>query len=385
MACRVPSKNEIRVGLIGAGYMGKCHAMAVGAMRHVYPDLPKLRPVSLCEQNQDVLSAAAQTGFFERYEFDWRDLIDRADIDLVIVATPNGLHRDVSVAALEKGINVLCEKPMALAIEDAEEMRNAAEKSSADAILGYTYVRNPAIKHIKKLIDTDAIGDITSFRGVFSEDYQADENNPHSWRCVKETAGLGALGDLGCHLISIAQYLLGDVSQLCGLTHIAYPRRAMPDDCSSFGAVTNEDAAYALLQFECGAPGVIESSRVAWGAKNRLEFEIQGSRGAIRFNQERMNEVEFYDAGALSSRHGFTTILSGPEHPPYGRFVPTPGHQIGFIDLKTIEIAEFVTQLSGGEKTGPDFEQGLKIERAIDAIATSSENRQWIDLASPAS
>ena len=374
------SQDQIRVGLIGAGYMGKCHAIAIGAVAHIYPELPSLRPVSLCDPNEQLLKDMSRTGVFERYETDWRELVGAGDIDLLIIAAPNSFHREMSVAALGQGINVLCEKPMAITLEDAEAMAAAADNTSAQAILGYSYLRNPAIKHIKSIIDSGAIGSVISFRGIFAEDYQADESNPHSWRCLKDQAGLGALGDLGCHLISISHYLIGDIERLCGLTHIAFEERPLADDPTKAGTVTNEDAAYALVRFQSGVPGVIEASRSAWGAKNRLEFEIQGSKGAIRFNQERMNEIELYSAADKSSQHGFKTIMTGPEHPPYGRFVPSPGHQIGFVDLKTIEIGEFVGQLSGGESTGPNFKQGLAIERAIHAVSESARTHDWVQL-----
>ncbi len=360
--------------------MGECFALAFSAVQQLYPELPPIRLVGLCDTNATKLSEVKRHGRFENYCEDWRSFLQEIDMDVAVIATPNDLHKEIAVAALQQNIHALCEKPMAPEIEDAHSMALAARRSSAKTLLGYSYLRNPAIKHVKRLIEYGDIGEITCFRGHFAEDYSADPNTPHSWRYVRSQSGLGALGDLGCHVVSLSQYLIGDICEVSALSHIAFAERPMPGAADQYAATTNEDFAAALLKFKSGIPGTLDVSRVAWGSKNRLLIEIQGTHGAIRFDQERMNELQLYDARIEASKHGFSKILTAPEHPPYERFIPSPGHQLGFIDLKAIEIGEFFAEICGGPAAGPDFEEGLKIERTIHAIARSSQTRQWVNV-----
>ena len=370
----------IRIGLIGYGYMGECFSLALSNVQQLYPELPTLRLVGLCDSDQAKLSVAKRQGNFESYHTNWRSFLSESDVDVIIIATPNSFHKEIAIDALQRQIHVLCEKPMAVELEDALAMTQAARSSTAKTLLGYSYIRNPAIKHMKKLIDDGTIGRVTSFRGHFAEDYSADENTPHSWRCLRSKSGLGALGDLGCHVVSLAQYLVGEISAVSALTEIIHTERPVHNSNSETAKVTNEDFAAALVRFEEGISGTIDVSRIAWGSKNRLLIEVQGTHGAIRFDQERMNELQFFDARAEASMQGFKNILTAPEHPPYGRFIPSAGHQLGFVDLKTIEIGEFLLEICGVSTARPNFEDGLKIEKTIHAIADSSRDRRWVSI-----
>jgi predicted dehydrogenase len=286
------------------------------------------------------------------------------------VTTPNRLHREMALAALEAGKHVWCEKPMALTLAEAEAMAEAAERAGVVTLVGYNYLRNPAVEHARRLIEAGRIGRVVHFRGVVDEDYQADPELPWSWRARVAEAGLGTLGDLGCHLVSVACTLVGPIESLVAETATVHATRPLPDG-SARAAVENEDVASALVRLEGGATGVLASSRSAWGRKNRLDWEVHGTAGAIAFEQERMNELRLFVAEGPAAEQGFRTILTGPAHPPYGAFVPAPGHQLGFNELKVIEAAELLRAVASGGRAYPDFRAALAFERVIHAIARS--------------
>ncbi|PQO23836.1 myo-inositol 2-dehydrogenase [Rhodobacteraceae bacterium WD3A24] len=361
------------VGLIGSGFMGKTHALALRAARAVMGDVPAPRLEVLADMPVETARARADQFGFARATDDWRALIDDPGVDIVSITTPNALHCEMALAALEAGKHVWCEKPMALTLADAERMARAAEGAGTVTLVGYNYLRNPAIRHAGKLIAEGRIGRVVHARGWVDEDYQADPDLPWTWRARLSEAGLGALGDLGCHLISVLTTLAGPIESLVADTQVVHPNRPLPDG-SGRAAVENEDTATALLRFNGGAQGSLSASRSAWGRKNRLDWEIHGTRGMIAFAQERMNELQIYEAAGPRAEQGFRTILTGPDHPPYDAFCPAPGHQLGFLDLKTIEAAELLRATQGGPLAYPDFTEALDFERAIHAIAQSAQS-----------
>jgi predicted dehydrogenase len=357
------------IGLIGTGFIGKAHALAWRQARAVMGDVPPVRLELLCDVPADRASAMADQFGFSRATSDWRALVTDPGVDIVSITTPNGLHREIAEAALAAGKHVWCEKPMALTLADAEAMTEAAARSGKVTLLGYNYVRNPAFLHAQRLIAEGRIGRPVHFRGWVDEDYQADPDLPWTWRARLADAGLGALGDLGCHLVSLMLRLMGPVESLIADTQVIHETR--PVEGGGRAAVENEDTATAILRFASGAQGSISTSRSAWGRKNRLDFEVHGTKGMIAFAQERMNELQLYVNEGPAAEAGFKTILTSPAHPPFGSFVPAPGHQLGFLDLKTIEAADFLRAVAGGEPAWPDFAEGLVIERIIHAIARS--------------
>jgi predicted dehydrogenase len=251
---------------------------------------------------------------------DWREVVTDPAVDIVSIATPNALHKEMALAALEAGKHVWCEKPMALTLADAEEMAAAARAAGTVTLVGYNYLRNPAYRHAQNLIAEGRIGRPVHFRGWVDEDYQADPDLPWTWRARRAEAGLGALGDLGCHLVSLAVGLMGPIDSLIADIQIIHRDRPLPE--GGRAAVENEDTATAILRFASGAQGSLSTSRSAWGRKNRLDFEVHGTAGQIVHQQERMNELQLYEATGPVSEQGFRTILSGPAHPPFDRFVP---------------------------------------------------------------
>lgn len=362
--------GELGVALIGTGYMGKAHAHAWRVARAVMGDLPPVRLELLCDVPEERAAKTADRFGFARFTANWREVAADPRVDVVSIAAPNHLHRDVAVAALAAGKHVWCEKPMALTLEDAGAMAAAARRVGRVTLVGYNYLRNPAVAHAARLIAAGRIGRPVHFRGVFDEDYQADGDLEWTWRARRADAGLGALADMGCHVVSIAQALMGPIASVVAETQIVHETR--PTAEGGRAAVENEDAAGALVRFASGAQGYLGTSRASWGRKNGLDWEVHGTAGAIRFTQERMNELRLFLAEGPEAERGFRTVLTGPAHPPYGAFVPSAGHQLGFLDLKAIEAAELLRAVAGGPRASPDFGEAVGIEAVIHAMDRSA-------------
>ncbi|MGR3443791.1 MAG: Gfo/Idh/MocA family protein [Thalassococcus profundi] len=352
------------VALIGTGFMGKCHAMAWNNVGTVY-GVPRPRLEILCDATEDAAHSHAAAFGFARASTDWKAALRDPAVDVVSIATPNGLHRPMAEAALEAGKHVWLEKPMALTLADAEAMAGLALSCPGQVtLLGYNYLRSPAFRAAQALIASGQIGTLRTFRGVYDEDYSADPALPWSWRMTRQGGGLGALGDLGCHLVSQMVALMGPVAELTAMTQIAVTERPSPDGPR---AVENEDSAMALIRFGSGTQGSFATSRVARGRKCRLQWEVHGSEGTIVFDQENMNELWVHRTGEA----GFTRHLSGPGQPEFAAFCPAPGHNFGFNEMKVVEAHDLLVAIGGGLNTGPDFVEGLAIERIIHAMAAS--------------
>ena len=372
--------DRIGVGLIGTGFMGKCHAMAFGAVKAVFGDVPAVDRIALSDADAAHGKRMADEFGFARAAPDWRDMLADPAIRLVSITSPNGLHREMAVAALAAGKHVWCEKPMALTLADAEAMTAAAAKAKGQVTaLGYAYLRNPALQHAKALIAEGTIGEVFDFRGSVDEDYMADPALPWSWRLTAKDAGLGALGDLTCHLVSLAHELVGEIGGLCAMADVVHAMRPVAGKPGKMARVENDDIAHAVVRFRNGARGVLSSSRVAHGRKNGLRVEVHGSKGMLWLDNERMNELNLYIAEGAAASRGFRRILSSPQHPAYGRFCPAPGHGLGFNELKVIELAEILNAIEGRPSNQVDFARGFGIEKVIHAFAKSSVERAWVD------
>ncbi|MEH6717768.1 MAG: Gfo/Idh/MocA family oxidoreductase [Aurantimonas endophytica] len=360
----------IGIGLIGTGFMGKAHALAWRNANAVMGGLPPVRLVHLCDTPLDTAHKMAGQFGFETAGDDWQALIADPAVDVVSITTPNALHRPMAEAALAAGKHVWCEKPLGVTLADAEAM--AAARGDRLTLVGYNYLRNPAFTHACQLVAEGRIGRLFHLRGWVDEDYQADETLSWTWRCRASEAGLGALGDIGVHLVSLLTALGGPIDSVVAEMGAAYATRPLPE--GGEGAVENEDVASALVRFSAGFHGALTISRAAWGRKGSLGFEAHGSRGMIVYDQERMNELQLYINEGPKAERGFRTILTGPDHAPYGAFCPAPGHGLGFNDLKTIEAAQLLAGLAGGPRPGPDFAEALEIERVVHAIAASARD-----------
>jgi len=371
--------KSLGLGLIGTGFMGKAHALAFGSAHAVMTDCPEVHLAVLCDTPLNKAETMAQQFGFARATDSWFELVNAPEVDIVSITTPNALHYDMAIAAMEAGKHVYCEKPLALTLEQAMHMRDVARSTKVKTIVGYNYIKNPIFMHACRLIERGEIGEIVHFRGWVDEDYQADPNLEWTWRAKLSDAGLGSLGDLGCHLVSMAYCLVGPIESLVAEMQTVHKERPLPNG-EGTAQVENEDVASALVRFSRGIQGSLSTSRSAWGRKNRLAWEVHGTKGMICFDQERMNELHVYRNAGTKSEQGFTKILAGPCHPPYGEFCPAPGHQLGFNDLKVIEASTLLNAIRVDTVAEPDFEQAYQFEKAIHAIAQSARTGNRVHL-----
>lgn len=366
----------VGIGLIGTGFMGKCHALAWNAVRPVFQDGPQIRLVHMAEIDMDLAREKAAVFGFEKYTDDWRRLIDDPEVDVVSVTTPSVFHAEMAQAALEAGKHVWCEKPMAPAIADALAMRAAARKAGRTAILGYNYIQNPMIRQMGRFLAEGAIGEVNHVRIEMDEDFMADADAPFSWRS-EAASGYGALDDFAVHPLSLLWTLFGRLRSVT--TDMAKPYAKRPDGSGS-RPVENHDVASVLFRLETGASGVLMANRAAWGRKGRIAIQLYGTAGSMTYDQERMNELRVYRAREAPAAAGFSTVLAGPAHEPYAKFQPAPGHGLGFNDLKVIECRELLAAMAGRPARVVDFERGSEIEQAVHAMAAAHEGRGWVDV-----
>lgn len=372
--------KEVKIGLIGTGYIGRCHAIAYAQAPTVFPLKGKLVREMVAELNEELAKEKAQAFGFNRSTGDWKKLVKDSDIDVVDICTPNFLHKEMALEAIKHGKHVYSEKPLGLTVADAQEMAIAAKQAGVKTLVGFNYMKNPAAQLAKQIIENGEIGKIVHFYGTHNEDYLADPNAPIDWHCYKKLAGLGALGDLAAHIVNMAHYLIGPIAEVCGDMQTVIKERPDPKDPSKRCKVENEDQASALIRFQSDVRGVIETSRVATGAKMGLTFVVIGTKGTIAYTQERMAELKLYKHNDPEGRQGFKTLLVGPAHPDYAPFCVSAGHGFGFNDQKTIEVRDLINGIAANDKMWPDFEEGLQVSKVLEAIAQSAIEHRWISL-----
>ncbi|MCM2504410.1 Gfo/Idh/MocA family oxidoreductase [Aureimonas altamirensis] len=362
--------STLGIGLVGTGFMGKCHALAWNAVAATFAETLRPRLVHLAEAEADLAGRKATELGFARASGDWRALIDDPDVDVVSIAAPNPLHADIAIAALQAGKHVWCEKPMATTRADAKAMRDAAAATGRVAALGYNYIQNPAIRQMEALVEGGVIGAVNHVRLEMDEDFMADADAPFAYK-NEARSGHGALDDFAVHPLSLLWRLAGPVSAV--MTH-----QARPYPSRSGRPVETHEIATSLMQLASGASGLLVANRAAWGRKGRIAIQLFGSRGTMLYDQERMNEFQLFTREGPDPTQGFRTILSGPVHPPYDRFVPAPGHGLGFNDLKVIEAHEVMAAIEGKPARIVDFDMGLAIEDTVHAMARSHAERAWV-------
>jgi predicted dehydrogenase len=368
-----PSKTKIKVGLIGTGFMGKAHAFGFTNASRVF-DLPIDAELdTVADINEAEALRAARAFGFAKATTDWRDIISNPEIGIVSITSPNALHKEMALAAIAAGKHVYCEKPLAPLAQDAREMADAAEAAGVKTQVGFNYLCNPMLKLARAMIDAGELGEIRGYRGLHAEDYMADATGPFTFR--HDPAGGGALADLGSHALATAEFLLGPVIDVMGDCVTVIDTRK--DASGTTRKVEVDDIGRAFLRFANGASGSIEANWIATGRKMQHDFEVFGSKGALVFSQERFNELHFYSTDDSAVRQGFRKIEAAPAHPPYGLFCVAPGHQIGFNDLKAIEVAGYLSAINGDGAEPFNFRAGLRIQTLLEDIHQSSRERAW--------
>ncbi len=373
-------KQQLRIGLIGTGYMGKAHAIAFRNAPAVFPLSGEPVCEMVAEVNPELAAAKARELGFNRATGDWRELVTDTAIDVVDICSPNYLHKEMALAAIAAGKHVYCEKPLALSSIDALEMTEAAERAGVKTLVGFNYPKNPTVQLAREIITSGEIGEIVHFRGTFNEDYLADGALPFSWRLQREFSGAGTLSDMGSHIINMALYLVGPITELCADLQTVHVERPISDQPGQTGTVENDDQVHLLARFANGAIGTLESSRIAWGRKNGLWFEITGTRGTLIYDQERLSELQLYTADDARNRQGFRRILTGPEHPDYRHFCVSAGHGLGYNDMKAVEVRDLVEGILADRPLWPDFRAAYQVHRIMDTVERSAAERRWIAL-----
>ncbi|SEG06774.1 Predicted dehydrogenase [Actinacidiphila yanglinensis] len=380
-AATVPA---LRVGMVGHAFMGAAHSHAWRTAGRFF-DLPRrVEMAAVCGRDAASVRASAERYGWESCETDWRALVARPDIDVVDICTPGDSHAPIALAALAAGKHVLCEKPLANSVAEAEEMAGAAERARAAGVrsmVAFNYRRVPAMALARQLVADGRLGRIHQVRASYLQDWLVDPEFPLAWRLRKDRAGSGALGDLGAHSIDAAQYLTGRrIASVGALLETFVTERPLPASSSGLsgtasgerGAVTVDDAAVFTARFEGGAIGVFEATRFATGHKNAMRIEISGSLGSIAFDAESMNELAFHDRTEDAATAGFRRLLvTEPTHPYMDAWWP-PGHLIGYEHSFTHQVRDFVTAVAEGTDPRPSFAEGLQVQRVLAAVESSA-------------
>jgi predicted dehydrogenase len=385
--------KKLNVALIGAGFMGKAHSLAYVAMPMFFHPAPAY-PVrkTIVDVNDAVAAEAAVRFGFEKSSGDWRSVIDDPEIDIIDIATPNHLHAEIAIAAAAAGKHIISEKPLARNGAEAKTMYDAVKNAGIVHMVAFNYRRTPAVALAKKYIEEGAIGEIMNFRGTYLQDWSADPDGPLSWRFQKAIAGSGSLGDIGTHVVDMARYLCGEITQVnTQLKTWVTSRPVQSGTVDKLGtgaknadapraAVDVDDEVLSLLEFENGAIGSLEATRNAHGRNNFLTFEIHGSLGSIYFNYERRDELQVAFAKDQGDRKGFRTVYTGPAHPYGDGLWPIPALGIGYGETKIIEAYDFIKAIVEGGEVSPNFKDGYQINLIADAMADSAAKREWVNV-----
>ena len=383
--------KKLNVAMIGGGFMGKAHSIAYAGMPMFFWPAPA-QPVRkiVVDVTEEMAKTAAERYGFESYSTDWKKVVEDPSVDIVDIVTPNNMHAEIAIAAAKAGKHVICEKPLARTADEAKSMWDAVRDAKVKHMVAFNYRRTPAIALAKKYIEEGSIGKILNFRGTYLQDWSADPNSPLSWRFRKSVAGSGALGDIATHVIDIARYLVGDISEVMAVAQTWIKERPVQSGSVDLLGTVKADADVkkepvdvddeisTLLRFDNGAVGSIEATRNAWGRNNFITLEIHGELGSIYFNYERRDELQVCFSSDPADRRGFRTIYTGPAH-PYGHALwPIPALGIGYTETKIIEAYDFIDAIVNDKDVSPNFYDGYRIAVISDAILTSAEKNAWV-------
>jgi predicted dehydrogenase len=386
--------DVLRVAMVGYAFMGAAHAQAWRNAHRFFelPLTPELTAVG--GRNPEAVSAAAERLGFASTETDWHKLVERDDIDLVDICTPGDSHAEIAIAALHSGKHVLCEKPLANTVEEAEQMVTAASSAAERgvwAMCGFTYRRTPALALARQLVEAGRIGPVRQVRAQYLQDWLHDPDAPMTWRLDRSKSGSGALGDLGAHLVDTTQWLTGQsITGVSAILETFVKSRPLSGERSGLGGhgdisadvpgseVTVDDAALFTARFSDGAIGTFEATRFALGRKNALRIEINGTDGSLAFDFEENNVLQFFDGTQPIEEQGFRRILvTEPEHPYVNAWWP-PGHGLGYEHGFTHQVVDLVNAIAENRQPTPSFDDGLRVQRVLGAVeASAARSSAW--------
>lgn len=374
----VKKMKTLKIAIIGAGWIGTSHALAYHNVRQHYGTdiVPELDLIV------DAFEASAKKVYeqfgFKRYSTNPDDAINDPTIDIVLITTPNQYHVELVQKAAAAGKAIFCEKPLGMNGADAKKALDAVKNYNTTSMVGFIYTHNPAVIEARKIIESGDIGEIVSFQGRYDMEYSADPMTPHRWRDFDDISG--ALGDIGAHMMALSNFVVGsEMDEVCGKSKILYNKRPDPKNPGEFLPVTNDDVFNLLYTCKNGVLGTIVTSRVAPGEKVGIRFEVQCTKGTIRFDQERMNELDVYYMSD-GRNAGFRNVKMGPQHGEFGVFASAQGLGISWIDLMTIQAHKFLVAVAEGTKVKPDIESGYNINILIDAMLKSDREHRWVKI-----
>jgi predicted dehydrogenase len=385
----VSTRPVLGIGVVGFGWMGQAHSRSAARIASLFPERVFDTALIVCGDNvaERREQAVSGVGFREAVE-DWRAVVDHPDVDVVYVTAPNMMHEEIAIAAAEAGKAVFCEKPVGGTPDQTVRIEAAARRAGVITGVGYNYRWAPLVQHAKALIDSGRLGEITNYRGRFFSMYGADPMGLLSWRFLVDEAGYGVSSDILSHAVDLAHMLLGPITEVSGTRETFIRDRPLPKAGGTHydrgqpgdptGEVTNEDYAAAMVRFANGARGTFESSRAIIGPESQMAFDVYGTKGALRWNLETMNEMQVFlvdDEGRAP--RGYTTVYAGDRYPYHGHFVPGDANAIGYEDLKVIENYEFLTAVATGEQHRPGFSEAIDFVSFQSAWLRSCESGAW--------
>ncbi|WP_274361343.1 Gfo/Idh/MocA family protein [Paenibacillus thermotolerans] len=382
--------KQVNVGMVGYKFMGKAHSQAYKEAPMFFPKAPKPVMRAICGRDPEGVEQAASQFGWETSVTDWSELVNRSDIDLIDINAPSNVHKEIAIAAAKAGKHIFCEKPLALTLADSREMLDAAERAGVKHMVGFNYRFAPAVQLAKKLVDEGRLGTIYHFRAWFLQDWIIDPEFPLVWRLDKTIAGSGSHGDLGAHLIDLAHFLVGDMKEVIGMSETFIKERPVPSSMTGLsakgskdaplGPVTVDDATLFMTRFANGALGSFEATRFAMGHRCTNSFEINGSKGSVKFDFERMNELQVYFGDDADDVQGFRRVLAtDPAHAYLDAWWP-PGHTIGYGQTFTHEVVEMLNAIAEDRQPVPNFHDGVKCQAVLEAVDRSIEERRWVGI-----
>lgn len=384
--------DAIRFGLIGYKFMGRAHSKALTEIPMYMDPARAIEKRAICGRDPDWVRASAGTLGWGDVETDWRKLVARKDIDAIDITAPSNFHKEIAIAAANNGKHIFCEKPLALTLSDAREMLAVAKKAGIRHQVGFNYRFAPALVLAKQLIDGGKLGKIFHVRGVFLQDWIIDPEFPKVWRLDKKVCGSGSLGDLGAHVIDAARYLVGEFKTVTGMSKTFIKQRPVVARMEGLSAsvdknapkeeVDVDDATMFVCEFDNGALGTFEATRFAQGHKNDMRIEVNGEKGSIRFEFERMNELHFFSAEDEAGTQGWRMIQVTEGIHPYIKYWWPTGHVIGFPETFCHELYEFVGHIANGTDCTPSFEDGVRCAQILEAVELAIEKKGWVDVTS---
>jgi len=374
--------REIKIGLIGAGWMGTFYSTGFLNVRRAYGSgvLPVFRVV--CDPVEAAAKKVQDQFGYEKAVGDWKEVIADDEVELVVITTPNHTHKEIVLAAAAAGKHIVCEKPMSMSAAESREMAQAVKKAGVISLVDFIYRKCPTSVHAKEMIEAGELGDIFTFRAEFDCSYCADPNTPMAWRQYKGLAGTGALGDVTSHLVSLSDLLVGGamgrISEVCAVWDIVYPKRPRSRDDKTLVDVENDDQIYVLLKYENGRIGQLSSSRISVAKPCVMKFEIQGSKGTMKYDLERLNELKYALSKDVPHDLGFKTLIGNTAYGDYNNFSQLNGLGVSYGDVMGIQAHDILRAVAENKPVDIDIQYGYEVERVCAAIEKSAEEGRWV-------